>query len=522
MTNEELNKKIAEVSKTIYHYCIARTPTREEAEDLSQDILYELIRSAGNIRDDSAFYAFMWGVAGNVYKQWCRKRTKMQVSELTDDIPAEAEPCSFDDDGEGDIYRLRRELALLSERHRHATVLYYIHRKPCAEIAERLSISESMVKYLLFKSRIILKEGMNMERKLGTLSYDPKTLIPMYSGEGPNQFWSFMQSKIRQNIVSACYNDSLTPQQISLETGIPLPYLDDEIKELTDKQILIADGPRYKTNVIIITADCRREIDTLSENYCHRLADEMAAYLDTNMSAYKKIGFRGSEYSDTTLRWQLMIPAFREIMHHDAALEAACPVTGWGEHACLRFVEASAYSQSQYVFNYSTLSSARGDSVLFYDYLPNPYGLHNDFYGNQRYVNILCDIARGDCVKFGEYDLEAVAEMIRMGYVRKEGDGFAVNMPVYTAEQYARVQEMAQTFVTEIVGQTVAELLAASTAVMREHTPKHLQDQVELVAYVEKHLNAVSTPALRMIEEGKLVPNWHMGEMPTTYIVLSE
>ncbi len=153
MTNEELNKKIAEVSKTIYHYCIARTPTREEAEDLSQDILYELIRSAGNIRDDSAFYAFMWGVAGNVYKQWCRKRAKMQVSELTDDIPAEPESCSFDNDGEADIYRLRRELALLSERHRHATVLYYIHRKPCAEIAERLSISESMVKYLLFKSR---------------------------------------------------------------------------------------------------------------------------------------------------------------------------------------------------------------------------------------------------------------------------------------------------------------------------------------------------------------------------------
>ena len=87
---------------------------------------------------------------------------------------------------------------------------------------------------------------------------------------------------------------------------------------------------------------------------------------------------------------------------------------------------------------------------------------------------------------------------------------------------YVRQRGMNVYRVTEIVGQTVAELLAASTAVMREHTPKHLQDQVELVAYVEKNLNAVSTPALRMIEEGKLVPNWHMGEMPTTYIVLND
>ena len=71
-----------------------------------------------------------------------------------------------------------------------------------------------------------------MERNLGELSYNPKTLIAMYSGQGPNQFWQFMQSKIRQNIVNACYNDALTVQQISLETGIPLPYLDDEIKAL--------------------------------------------------------------------------------------------------------------------------------------------------------------------------------------------------------------------------------------------------------------------------------------------------
>ena len=163
MTDEQLNQKITEVSKTIFNYCMAKTPTREEAEDLSQDILYELIKSAGNIRDDNAFYGFMWGVADNVYKQWCRKRARRQYSELTDDIPAEEEPRSFDGDGNEDVYRLRRELALLAEQHRRATVLYYIRRRSCAEIAEILSISESMVKYLLFKSRKKLKEGMNMK-----------------------------------------------------------------------------------------------------------------------------------------------------------------------------------------------------------------------------------------------------------------------------------------------------------------------------------------------------------------------
>ena len=74
MNDVQLNEKITEVTKTIFSYCMAKTTTREEAEDLSQDILYELIRSSKSIRDDRAFYAFMWAVAGNVFKQWCRKK----------------------------------------------------------------------------------------------------------------------------------------------------------------------------------------------------------------------------------------------------------------------------------------------------------------------------------------------------------------------------------------------------------------------------------------------------------------
>ena len=105
-----------------------------------------------------------------------------------------------------------------------------------------------------------------MERNFGKLSYNPKTLIPLYSGQGSNNFWKFMQSKIRQNIVSACYNNSLTVQQISLETGIPLPYLDDEIKDLEDKQIILKNGNHYTANVIVITSDAPTRPNALLQN----------------------------------------------------------------------------------------------------------------------------------------------------------------------------------------------------------------------------------------------------------------
>lgn len=122
------------------------------------------------------------------------------------------------------LYLLRRELTLLSDKYRKAVVLYYIENKSCSEISNHLSISESMVKYLLFKSRQTLKEGMSMERNYGRQSYNPKGLSLLFWGNGANRYYHLCDSKISQNILFACYNDKLSAEQISMEIGVALPY----------------------------------------------------------------------------------------------------------------------------------------------------------------------------------------------------------------------------------------------------------------------------------------------------------
>lgn len=176
MDKQELDTKIKEIAKTLLSYCSARTSNHFEAEDLAQDIILEVYKSSDKIRNVDAVYGFIWAVAGNVYKQWCKCRARNKECELTDNIPDTAELFEEDD---STMYLLRRELTLLSEKYRKAVVLYYIENKSCFEISNHLSISESMVKYLLFKSRQILKEGMNMERNYGQQSYNPKGLSLM-------------------------------------------------------------------------------------------------------------------------------------------------------------------------------------------------------------------------------------------------------------------------------------------------------------------------------------------------------
>jgi len=517
MKENELHEKIAEVSKTIFSYCMAKTPTREEAEDLSQDILCELIKSAENIRDDRAFYAFMWGVAGNVYKQWYRKKLKNNTCELTDDIPAEDD---FTEDDGSDIYLLRRELALLSEKYRRATILYYIDGLSCSEISSALAISESMVKYLLFKSRKILKEGMNMERTLGELSYNPKTLIPMYSGQGPNHFWQFMQSKIKQNIVSACYNDALTVQQISLETGIPLPYLDDDIRELEEKKILIKEGNHYKTNVIVISSECTDETERAVSKYHDKIADKIESFILENIAEYRKIGFVGCDFSENTLRWQLATIFFRTIIGLYCHKTSDAPKTAWGESAYLWFMEKL---NEKHIFNICDVDSNRRDRLYFLDYLKdgNGKGDHHDFFSNERYINIYCDICRGENPNFSEYDLEAVAEMIKKGYVIKEDETYRATVPIYTAEQYKAVVDMVQVFISNELVSIIYALDHSASQILSAHTPKHLENQVAGIAAMDKFVNAVCIPASILIGRRILDTAWHPLEMPTTYVVLN-
>ena len=516
MTTIELHEKIEEVSKTIFSYCMAKTPTREEAEDLSQEILFELIKSAENIRDDKAFYAFMWGVAGNVYKQWYRKKFKNNTCELTEDIPSDD---VFTEDDNNDIYLLRRELTLLSEKYRKATILYYIEGLPCSEIASTLAISESMVKYLLFKSRKILKEGMNMERNLGELSYNPKTLIAMYSGQGPNQFWQFMQSKIRQNIVSACYNDALTVQQISLETGIPLPYLDDEIRELENKQIIIKEGEHYKANVIVITSECADEIERAVTKYHEQIADKFETFISNKMDEYKKIGFKGSDFSTNTLRWQLTSILCRMIIYMYREDDYQMPKTGWGESAYLWCVENH---NNKHTFNYCTLNGKQEDELCFFDYLKNFKGNHSDFYGNERYINIFCDVCRDENKSFSEYDLDAVAEMIKKGYIIKENETYRATTLIYTFKQYNTIINTVKKFISTNLVTIIHEIERVSAEILSAHTPKHLQQQVKGITSVEKFVNTVCIPVTTLIDRQFLSTAWHPLEMPTTYVVLME
>ena len=266
MDSIKLDGLIAENMKSIFGFALTRLGNVTEAEYLASDILYEIIRSAPKLKDEERFYGFMWKIAENTYMDYLRKKSKRsgKITELNENIEDESDSVLDIIIKKENLNLLRRELSLLSKQYRDTTVLYYIENLSCSEIAKKLQISTEMVKYYLFRARKIIREGMNMERLYGEKSYKPCGFEIDYWGLvkfNPNEYKAFRKRKINGNILLAAYYSPMTIQEISIELGVALPYLEDEIKLLVDRQYLVCNNGKYLTNIPIFTLDCTKTID---------------------------------------------------------------------------------------------------------------------------------------------------------------------------------------------------------------------------------------------------------------------
>ena len=93
MDSIKLEQLITENMKSIFGFALTRLGNVSEAEYLASDILYEIIRSAPNLKDEERFYGFMWKVAENVYMDYLRKKAKNAsiTAELDESIADESE-----------------------------------------------------------------------------------------------------------------------------------------------------------------------------------------------------------------------------------------------------------------------------------------------------------------------------------------------------------------------------------------------------------------------------------------------
>lgn len=258
---EALMKEFSEnYMEQVYYFCLKKTGDSYEAEDLAQDIALNILTALHGGTVPESFSGWVWQIARNRYSKWAARKHRHGESVTGSDISdyeIEDESDSILDEmiHADDLALLRRELAFISGEYRNIVTAFYIEDRSIRDIAATLKLPESAVKQRLYRARKILKEGMNMAREFGKLSYKPENINFTMNGYfGSNgEPWNYLNRLLCRNIMLAAYRTPSTAEELAIEVGVALPYMEEELADLTKSTLMKKNGDKYETNIFIVS-----------------------------------------------------------------------------------------------------------------------------------------------------------------------------------------------------------------------------------------------------------------------------
>ena len=473
-TNSMTEKLITEFSENymekLFYFCLKKTGSSAEAEDLTQDIALNVLAALNNGTIPTSFSAWVWRIARNRYCVWAARKHRNTESVTGADIgdyeiEAESE-STFDKMIRSEqLALLRRELAFIRSEYREIVIAHYIEEKSVRDIATSLSLSESAVKQRLYRARNILKEGMNMAREFGVRSYKPEDIyyslwFPCPGEREKYQPNSILKHALYANIFLEAYGNPSTAEELSLELGVALPYMEDELEYLARETFLIKKDGKYQTAFPIISSSAQEQVHVAKLTAAPEITKALVNYVERLNSALTAKGYAyyGTYQDYESAKWSFLMLAFQYFEYKpphiydytDRSDDKKWGIIGY-QHCPVKkptpFVSNNGHSGSNYSFLQFRYEFDDTDSVP--DFL------------TEEETRILHGYTTG---KIEEQNTSMASELEEKGYLRKIGETYEPTIPVLKIDEIRSV-------VKSMNSETVSELTTLAV-----HAKKQLED----------------------------------------------
>ncbi len=509
MTKERASELIMENLTAIYGFAFGRLYDKDKVEDLASEIVCEILASVKNLEKEEAFWGFAWRIAENTFRKFIKREELRGRTETHSEeeypgnyiAPPEEEYIEKEEQDE-QIYLLRRELSLLSRTNREVCVAYYVDNKSCSEIAKEQNISLEMVKYHLFKTRKLLKEGIGMMRKLGEKSYNPGTFKLDFWGDW-NHYSALFRRKLPGAIMLAAYYTPMSMEELSMELGVSAPYLEEELDTLEAAEVLTKVGNKYQTNLVIVTDAYEKEFVKNTAPVYAGVAAQVYEKAADLLPEFRALDFAGNRFDDNRLLFAMlniaMVNAFNQAGEKSPLgkmPKLALGGNGWifgcdNDYVNYHFmgVTMETWNQAGTAWfsaeNYNAISGCQ-------------YYNHADFFEK---AEVMCTaVLNGEA----DRDSEVLVELIEKGFVTCTDGALSANFPVFTAETYKKVQELVAPM-TALVCDCMLQISEQAEKMLTEHAPAAVKSQCGDVAKIHHRLDVAAFLMEKLIEDKKLV-----------------
>lgn len=507
MNDKRVSELLSQNLTSLYGYAFARLYDKDMVDDLVSEIVCEVLESAKNLREEGAFWGFVWKIAENTFRKFIRREETGGQHESFDPeqtaglFEPSAEHTYLEQEEQSEaLYLLRRELSLLSKTHREVCVAYYVDNKRCSQIAKEQNISVEMVKYHLFKTRKLLKEGIGMTRTLGEKSYNPGTFRLDFWGDR-NMYNGMFDRRLPGSILLAAYYTPMSAEELSMELGVSMPYLEEEIQTLVDAGVLAKNGNLYQTNLVIVTEDYEKEFVKDTSGLYPAVAERIFETTKALLPQVRKLAFQGNDYDDNRLLFGLLNIAMVNgyfLAGEKSPVGEAKPLAlggyGWvfgydNDYVHHHYNGVSMQTQNK---TGSAWFSAENYRVI------QDCQLYDHSYFLQK-VEAMCDAILGKPAN----DNETLPWLTENGFIREKDGILSANFPVFDAPVYEQVREVLRP-VSETVADCMIEISDMAEKLLTEHAPVAVKDQCGDIAKIHHRLDAAAFLMETLLAEGKL------------------
>ena len=159
-----------------------------------------------------------------------------------------------------------------------------------------------------------------MAREFGVRSYKPEEVNYTNNCSRPgdkNQPYSVMEHKIYQNILLEAYGNPSTAEELSLELGVALPYMEDELKWLAKETFLIKDGNKYQTAFPIVSRSAQDQVHFAWLTAAPAITKALISFVERLNDAFVEKGekFYGPYQDYESAKWTILMLAFDYFMY---------------------------------------------------------------------------------------------------------------------------------------------------------------------------------------------------------------
>jgi len=478
-----------EYLEKLYYFSLKKTGSRTEAEDLAQDIASQALLSLANGSRPNDLSRWIWTIARNRYAHWAKEKKRRSRTIFGD------EPLAFVADKEAtaeeqlllreNLSLLRRELSLLASGYREIIVAYYFDGERISSIANRLGLPEGTVKRKLHECRINIREGIEMAREVGLRSFKAENISFSKSGRDGHDGspWKLIQRLIPKNILFAAYRNPLSLEELCLELGISMPYMEEEVKLLVDSTLLkeVSKG-RFETDFIIVDKDMQRDIFKLTEEAATDFAPRLIELLDKAMPELQQL--LEHQWDRSFLLWTLIPMAVdfvaRDVQHANGVSDSYTKRPHEGHWDIVGYEAFHApYSMGS---GHNGFGNAQA-IMWFYK-----IGMHDLWERagelSSHEVNVLASVIRADrqLSTLGAVEQEVVRNLADRSFIKLQEDAIIPNFLVLRQDQFAQVKHLAGLPIYTQLQEIMDRFYKSVYAVIGRDVPARLNEQLKFVS----------------------------------------